>query len=621
MDKEPSIPTYRFADSKNVLRFRDVNLSISEWMPFGQNAITTFNESVDSLKGIKSSLLTGTVDEEPDTSKFEIVPKFTRVYIQDFDMYNWIRFKALIEYPEQVEQVEEIATYVDKAGFINYGLTIDEVGGKPAPFSLDAISHILADLVEDTSVMMEALLTQFQRRSLRSIYGTSAFRPKFVVAMTSALLPEETSAEDYHDREKKQNEINQIVGTSYDFFDLPPTEKVIVGKIGMILISSRPEHFSQVVTFYSRVRSLLMFEGIFFTRLRQMWDMVKEIRKSILGIQKEEVMAILEKDLSELSSDIVLIDELAKFMKLSSEDMQVIWADNSPGLDISNKTLADRLGIKREIVIVGEKIDDLTLVSKGLVDEISGLRDMLNTLAEKRMREVSKLMADNVQQGADAQLALAATAKASRYSGAALKVLSAISAGALGLKLSDLMMKALDDWNSQQNPPHEIWGSTEFWGGYLQVIVGVTLWALFALIFFRLIKASSNKMKREKLAKDYVLNLRIPIDVRSSPEKIKSFLSEKQVTYHNVEVTGHRVSWYHRQKRDGDEIFYTLTMGFDARKGHIHYLHANTDDKKGDAFYTVDWVQKELIESGLISKKDDEHIRYRMGLPVEGGGW
>ncbi len=70
---------------KHMLFFQDLKLSISEWVPFGQNAISTFNDSIDSVKGIKSSLLTGTVDEEPDTSTFEIEPKFTRVYLKDFD--------------------------------------------------------------------------------------------------------------------------------------------------------------------------------------------------------------------------------------------------------------------------------------------------------------------------------------------------------------------------------------------------------------------------------------------------------------------------------------------------------------------------------------------------------
>jgi hypothetical protein len=237
------------------------------------------------------------------------------------------------------------------------------------------------------------------------------------------------------------------------------------------------------------------------------------------------------------------------------------------------------------------------------------------------MREVSKLMADNVQQGSDAQLMLAASAKSSRYSGAALKILSSISAGALGMKISDLLMKGLDEWNYARDEPIKILGSDNFFGGYLQVLVGFSLWIAFTLLFFYLIKASSAKMKKEKLEKDYVLQLRIPVDVRSTPDRIREYLAEKKITFHNVELTGHRVSWYHKQPKEEDEIFYTLTMAFDASQGHIYYMHANTEDKKGDAAFTTDWIQKEMVSSGLISKKDDAHIRSRLGLPKGGGGW
>ena len=109
---------------KNVLFFKDLRLSISEWCPFGQNAISTFNDSIDSLKGVKSSLLTGKVDEEPDTSKFSITPRFTRVLLEDFDRYNWIKFKARIEYPEEVTQIEEVA-YVSRPYFMKMWLPPD----------------------------------------------------------------------------------------------------------------------------------------------------------------------------------------------------------------------------------------------------------------------------------------------------------------------------------------------------------------------------------------------------------------------------------------------------------------------------------------------------------------
>jgi hypothetical protein len=612
---------------KNVLFFKDLKLSISEWCPFGQNAIQTFNDSIDSLKGIKTSLLTGKVDDEPATSKFSIKPKFTRVLLKDFDIYNWIKFEGEIEYPERVKQIERIGTYVDKNGFINYGLELQRIGNRTSNFSLDETTAIMADLVEDTSVMMEALLTQFQRRILKVVYGDTPFRPKFIVAMTSGILPEHDSAIDYHDGEAQENEINQLINVAYKYFDLPTGDKVILGTFGIIFISDRPEAFGKVLSFYSFIRGFQLFQTLFFNRLRRMWDQIKDLRAEVLGIQKEEAIGQLEQKLSELGANVVLIEEVMGFMRAGATDMQAIWKMHSNELDASNKSFVDQLQIDREIRVASEKLVDMELVSSGLVDEIQGLRDMVNTLAEKRMREMNKLMSDSVQQGSDAQLSMAANVKASRYSGAALKILSMISAGALGMKISDLGMKAMDELNEDFLHITNPWVVDEagdpvlwnFWGGYTQVLVGVLLWIIFTLAFFKLINASKDKMKEEKLGKDFVLQLRMPIDVRSTPKRIKKYVDSKDLMFHNVELTGHRVSWYHKQIRGGDKIFYTITLCYDAQLGHIHYIHANTEDKSGDAKFTSNFILKELRDSGLINNKQETHIRGRMGFSTKGG--
>ena len=617
MIKEKSVSDKESAIHKNVLFFKDMRLSISEWCPFGQNAISAFNDSIDSLKGVKSSLLTGKVDEEPSTTGFNIVPMFTRIMLEDFDRYNWIKFKAFVEYPEEVEQIEEVGTHVDKSGFINYALELKKIGNKTDNFSLDDITAIVADLVEDTSLMMEALLTQFQRRILRLVYGETPFRPKFTVAFTSALLPEQPHAEQYHDGEDQENEINQLVGIAYKFFDLPTKEKVIMGTNGMIFISSKPEEYGNVLAFYSFVRGLQMFQTVFFNRTRKIWDMMKDLRKEILHIEREETVGILEKELSELSADIVLIEEVMNYMRAGSNDMKLIWKKHSDNLNAANQTLAKHLEISREINVISEKLEDMEKISRGLVEEIQGLRDMINTLAEKRMRELSKLMTDNVQQGADAQMAMAANVKASRYTGVAVKILSAISSGFLGIRISDLIMKALDDFNDSFWHI-ELLGTEKFYGGYLQVIVGFAIWILCTIIFFRLIKITGEKVKEQKLASDFVLNLRIPVDKRSTPTKIQQYINSKNVMFHNVELTGHRTSWYHKQKKGEDSIFYTLTMCYDMRLGHIYYMHATTEDKKGDATFTANFLLQDLREHGLISRKNETYIKERMGFPIEG---
>ena len=68
-----------------MLFFDDLTLSISEWIPFCQNAIETINDTLDSLKGLKDSLLTGKVDEAPESSSFDIeeVPYATSAVYPD----------------------------------------------------------------------------------------------------------------------------------------------------------------------------------------------------------------------------------------------------------------------------------------------------------------------------------------------------------------------------------------------------------------------------------------------------------------------------------------------------------------------------------------------------------
>ena len=507
---------------KSHLFFKDLQLNMSEWCKFGQNAISTFNESIDSLKGIKSSLVTGKVDEVPTTPSFSMMPMFTRVSLEDFDRYNWIKFKAAIEYPEQVEQIEGIGTHVDKSGFINYAIKLESIRDQDSDFSLDDTTAIMADLVQDTSLMMEALLSQFQRRILTLVYGKTPNRPKFTIAMCSELQPGQAKATDYQDGETQENEINQIVDIAYKFVDLTSDEKLILGTNGMILVTSRPEHFQPVLSFYGSLRGLQLFQATFFARLRKMWDRMKDLRHSILNLQNERVIDRLEGELAEVGADIVLIEEIIASMTTAINEREAMWEVHSKELDQDNQSLAEILEIGREVRVTTQKIKDMEMVSSGLVDEVKGLRDMLNTLAEKRMRELSKLMASNVQQGSDAQLAMAANVKASRYSGAALKILSVISSGALGLKLSDLAMKAVDDYNEVHEKNWELFGSPNFWGGFPQVISGVVFWIIFTVVFFKLINASKDKMKLEKLAKDYTLNLRLPIDVRTTPDKLRN---------------------------------------------------------------------------------------------------
>ena len=528
---------YMPSTEKNILFFKDLSLSISEWIPFGQNAISTLNSTLDSVKGVRDSLMTGKVDEAPETSEFSMKPFFTRVILEDFDRYDWIKFSAHIEYEEEVEQVRRVGVHVDKSGFVNYALRLDKVIGLDSNFPLDAVSAVLADVVEDTSIMMEALLTQFQRRCLTLVHGsgTTAQRSKYIVAISSGFVPEEQTVHKYHDGEGRQNEIDQLLGTSYEYLDLSGGEMLVMGTYGLIYITKDRKGFSKVLSLYSGIRSLQMFQSIFFGRLRQLWDMIKDLRDVVLNLTSEEAIGKMEQQLSQVSADIVLIEEINDYMRTGSNMMAEIWERNRTGPDTANANLIKVLQIDKELSAMKGTIEDMVMVSEGLVDEIQGIRDLLGTMAEKRMRDLNRLMTDNVQQGSEAQQIMLANVKESRYSSAALKILSAISAGYLGMKIADILMEVLD--NEDLTSPI----SDQFSGSYFHLLVGAILWLILAIAFFNLIKKGTARVKRQKMAKQFNLNIRFPVNEKVPKDAIQRYLAKKDVIFYNVEVTGHRV--------------------------------------------------------------------------------
>jgi len=61
-------------------------------------------------------------------------------------------------------------------------------------------------------------------------------------------------------------------------------------------------------------------------------------------------------------------------------------------------------------------------------------------------------------------------------------------------------------------------------------------------------------------------------------------------------------------------------LNYNLAKGHIHYLQAFTEDKKGQAQFTVDFVLRDLEAQGLLNSGQVRRVKRRMGLTARGGG-
>lgn len=370
---------------RHIVFLTDPKVLISEWIPFGRNHMIAFNDELDSFHGTRGTLLTDRVDRSPSKSTFETSPILTEVTVKNFDASRYVDFIARVYYPEVVEQIEEIGIHIEDTGFVLYGTELSEVAGRKPTIPLDHISRVISDMVQDTSVAMDTLLSTFQRRVLELVYfDKPKDRDKFSVLIANDIEPRLKTAEDYQDGEEKENEINQVVEIAYDFRDLDQEDKLFIGTHGIILISKNHKAYEQLISLYALVQSLSSFQSNLFTKLWTLWDLVKDSRKKLVEMGLKYLTKAQE-ELAEYRSDIILIDNITGYMREAVEKTRKNWSELKGKSSKAGQELAEVLEIGKGIEMVEERIDDINNVAEGLTNEIDGLGSLVNVLADHAM--------------------------------------------------------------------------------------------------------------------------------------------------------------------------------------------------------------------------------------------
>lgn len=365
----------------HIILLVDPKILISEWVPFGRNHMIAFNEEVDSFH-TRRTLLTDRVDKSPSDCAFETSPVLTEVSVKDFDAPKYVDFLARVYYPEVVEQVEEIGVHIEDSGFVLYGVELLEVAGRKSVISLDHISRVISDLVQDTSMAIDTLLSTFQRRVLELVYSDMPKdRHKFVILVAIDIEPHLTTAKNYRDGEEKENEINQIVETAYDFRDLDKEDKIFIGTYGIILISRKYQIYEPLLSFFASVCSLSVFQSNLFAKLWTLWDQVKDTREKLVK-RGVKYLTKAQEELAKYRSDIILIDNILGYMREAVEKIKKNWAEIKGRTSRVEQKFTEILKIGKCIEIAEERIDDVQNVAEGLTNEIDGLGSLVNVLAD-----------------------------------------------------------------------------------------------------------------------------------------------------------------------------------------------------------------------------------------------
>jgi WD repeat-containing protein 35 len=574
-----------------VIVLKDVRLLIGEYIPFGVNHIVAFNTKLGSFMRVKSALLTQVVDDDPGGMQFEIPAVLTEVLIKKFDKNDFVDFEATIHYPEPpgIVQEEHFGVHVDYTGKILYGLDLIEIAGRGKDHvSLDHLSRVLADIVQDSSQMMGTLLTDYQRKLLDLTYfGKSENRDKYTFVLAQGAVPL-VPAKEYLDGEDRENELRQILETFQDVFDLADGSKLLVGTHGTILVSKDPTKYEYIATEYSFLMSMDIFIQNFFSRLFMMNDSVKDIR-TLIDMSEEDPNAVdkAQSELSQTTGDAILLKELLEYLRESTIALGREWEICEKGLsDPSVKDAALKLGIKTRIKAARDQVLDMEHVIDGLLRSLEGLSAMNETINQHQMRHFQETLEENAK-------SMEEVAKNGERTSAGVEIMEIILSGTLVLDLVALFTGGL------QFPNLGLEGGTD---ALVWALISVGFWAIAAVLLFLTMKWLGDRSEP-------ALVVRLKLNRKYNPKNLKAFMEKREITTQDLDLYSNlarkRIMWKYN-----DGLFWEELPGWGKRKVIINMAY---DENTKFLLNTVIEVQfpgemkiSEIREAFMAELKDEK---------------
>jgi WD repeat-containing protein 35 len=407
-----------------------VHVMVGEWIPFGSNQIVALNERLGAMDRCQGGLFTAVVDKHPTQTQFDVPPGLTQVTILDYDFVRFINFEAEINYPEEdgIVQVENFGIHLNVDGTVLYGMKIEAILDRTEEsVSVDHLARLLVDVHQDTSQIMNDLLSAYQRSLLDMIFmGDMDQRGKFNMLISEGIEPFQP-AEEYMDREDKENELKQVLGDLHKSFDLGEDGVLIVGRDGILVAGANAGDCEELLVCYLSLLCREMFIRNFFTRTFVMDDLLKRIRRLILSYQEDpNHIPDIRLKINDASRDIILLTEILSYLLESLVGMSM---PDRPKGKIEG-TLFDRLDVKQQLHDVTLRATDLEKLVHGASHELNNLQQMTDVINTKQLEDVFKNVEANTKYLVDAS---AANERAS----ASLEVMQVILAGSFAFDIVD----------------------------------------------------------------------------------------------------------------------------------------------------------------------------------------
>ncbi len=321
------IDSIRDNNLEEIITLNSVSVIIAEYIPFGSNHIVHMNQSIGSSERVQGGYISKIIDGDSSKTSLELSPELTSVEVLDYTQTNHINFEAEIRFREApgVVQVENFGVSMNAEGTCFYGMQLESVMNRVKDnISLDHLSRILVDIQQDSSSIVDSVISQYQRDLLDLVFiGDASNRNKISLIIANEITPHLTAGE-YMDRAEYENEFNQVIGDTTAAFDISEEDSLIFGSQGLLVCGPCARKYEPLLCAYLQFITLDLFLQNFFSRvwilnddLKISFQVAETINFDPLAMDRSRAR------LCTLSKEIILFDQLYEYLDEALDMMEI----------------------------------------------------------------------------------------------------------------------------------------------------------------------------------------------------------------------------------------------------------------------------------------------------------
>ncbi|MHA1186447.1 MAG: hypothetical protein ACTSSK_06165 [Candidatus Heimdallarchaeota archaeon] len=574
-----------------IIKLKNAKIILVEWLPFDRNQLSALNLKLDSLRLERGHIVTALQEESPSNLIFNDEGISCKVVVNDYSQSEYVSFNAHLNYPEDngIIQNETLSGHINSWGRVVFGAELYEVEGSVDGWvSLDVLTRIIADLTVDTSLMLDSLITEYQRNLIDLVFlNESGQRPKSILILADDINRKPDNPDDFFDGEELQNELEQILNVlqKVDKFD---NDYLFQGTVGLIAVSDNIKVYEESYLERAFSTAIRVFLDDYSARIWHLWDESHLIEENIDQAMLGDVTSLANAQnwITKASSDAIMLGDILSYLRDSINEFLSDLTQKEPIRSLDDSLIEDLRQIQNDSLLTNKRVNDTQKVIHGLESKMIALRDFSNTLAERHMRRISDSMAQNTK-------TMMQMTESNNRASDALSIIEFILAGSV---LMEVVLLVVGEYAIPG------WMESMFAKGYGSfIILGITivLW-IGMFIFLRVSKRRLESSAIKRQSGNYVIGRRCNII------KLNEYLATKEIVLRNTEKEGGSewvsISWDPiEDKKNHKPIVDVAVLDYDANEQFIIQIYLESPDLAIKLEDCYDYLINEMEKFGVFT--------------------